>query len=420
MPGFAIHTLRLLICLGVALLASEAAAQGQRWEPASNSQLTPPLLLAGREIVVRDAAGDELFVLPSISPLPTPQRGLVLARSATPLPTLSMVSRPDVPSREASYLSNEPQNINTDPGSPFQNLPTEPPDYGSETESIEPFENQVESVVPSEKPAGKKPLLVPFGTKFFVGWIAGSGDTMGVTELEIRETLGSLRYPGWMITPSFEAWILNGPNVTDLPGALYTAAIDVMWMKKFSETWSMQLAVSPGIYSDFNNTGSGAIRVTGRALAFYRIDETLQIAFGAVYLNREDIAALPAFGLIYTPNETMRLDVVFPRPRFGYRVSATDTVERWVYVGGELGGGTWAIERKVPAIPAVPGATETIDDVVNVSSLRAFVGYEAKRKKGFTPTVEAGYIFARDVEFRSKRGNFSPDGTFFFRFGGAF
>ena len=84
--------------------------------------------------------------------------------------------------------------------------------------------------------------------------------------------------------------------------------------------------------------------------------------------------------------------------------------ERWWYIGGEFGGGIWAIERP----------STTMLDVVSYSDLRVLVGYERKIIGGLSRRFEFGYVFDREIDFESATPDVSLDDTFFVRAGATY
>jgi len=81
--------------------------------------------------------------------------------------------------------------------------------------------------------------------------------------------------------------------------------------------------------------------------------------------------------------------------------------ERWLYVGGEFGGGAWAVER-------ASGAPDELD----VTDWRVFVGVERKIVGGLSRRVEVGYVFSRTLEYASDPDNeISLDDTLMLRAG---
>jgi hypothetical protein len=295
------------------------------------------------------------------------------------------------------YLQYEPQNVP---------IGAEPPPLVSEFPPAAPYaEDQL---------ARPLPPIVPYSTQFQFTWNSGSGDDLGIVDLDVREVFVFPKIPGLMLTPGFATHLLEGPTSTDLPGALYDNWLELRWLKKFNDCWTMDLAISPSLFTDYDNTSDGAFRLMGRAISLYSYSPDLQLAFGFIYLDREDIKALPAAGLIWTPNDDYKLELLFPRPRLMYRWTGDELCSRWVYVGGEFGGGSWAIQRPGPA----PG--QTFDDVITYGALRFLVGVETKRVKGFSPRVEAGFTFNRSIEYKSGNGDYDPGNAALLRFGGSF
>lgn len=222
-------------------------------------------------------------------------------------------------------------------------------------------------------------------------WIAPNSGGLGVTSLEAR---GSIEFPNfqalWFV-PRFAAHALNGPTITDLPGQLYDVSFEVVGMLPIGERWFVQAAVAPSFYSDGDNTSTDAIRTPGRALAFWKYSDTLTFTGGVLYLDRDDVKAVPSAGLIWNPNEDWKFELAAPRPRIAWRFSHDDESDRWAYVVGEFGGGTWAIRR-----------ASGLNDVATLSDYRLMLGYERKWTSGRSWLAEAGYVFSRTLEYTSK------------------
>ena len=106
----------------------------------------------------------------------------------------------------------------------------------------------------------------------------------------------------------------------------------------------------------------------------------------------------------------MRWEIVFPKPRFSWRFDRQENRERWVYLAGEFGGGSWAVER----------ASGGADDVATYSDWRLIGGLEMKYSSGRSLLFEVGYVFNRELEYKSDLGNFEPDDTVMLRAGVTF
>ncbi|MFK7778035.1 MAG: DUF6268 family outer membrane beta-barrel protein [Gimesia sp.] len=234
-------------------------------------------------------------------------------------------------------------------------------------------------------------------------WLPGSGNDLGIFSISLSETFDFPRSEGFTVTPRFAVHYLNGPVSTDLPARVYDTSVAFRWFKKFNEKWSYELEVAPGVYSDFKNVTSDSLRITGRGLAYYMHSRSKQFVMGVVYLDREDLKLLPAAGMILWFSEGSRLELIFPKPKYTYRIEKDESKERWLYVTGEFGGGSWGIRR---------GTTSTIDDVATYSDLRLIGGLETKHTNGMISLFELGYVFNRKLEYKSGVGNYdiSPTG----------
>lgn len=331
-----------------------------------------------------------------------PPGGMFIAQTdPTPNPFAPETEAADL--TRANYISYEPQNEPLSGDLPA----TQDAIFDAQTAPTSP---------PSAAPVatGEPPWIIPISPQFATTWTSGSGDQLGMLDLDGRFTLIMPRLPGVMATVGYSAHILDGPVTTDLPAALYDQWIEFRWLKKFNDRWAMDLAITPSLYTDYDNLSSHSFRMMGRALALYTASPEWQWAFGAIYLGREDLTALPAVGAIWTPNDTYKVEFLFPRPRVMRKLSSDETATRWLYLAGEFGGGSWAIER--PGV--VPGTR--FNDIVTYSALRLLVGYEHKRAKGFSPRIEAGWTFNRSLEYQSGLGDMDLSSAAMIRFGGSF
>jgi hypothetical protein len=131
------------------------------------------------------------------------------------------------------------------------------------------------------------------------------------------------------------------------------------------------------------------------------VGPTTELVFGVDYLDRGDVKLLPVAGLIAMPHPKVRLELVFPRPRLTFLL----TDRHQLYIGGELGGGTWAVERVTME-----------DDLATYRDLRLCVGLGRLKHNSRRWAVEIGYLFDRRLEYTSGNGNFSPVDTAMIRF----
>lgn len=248
--------------------------------------------------------------------------------------------------------------------------------------------------------------------KFTGTWIPAidEGD-LGWSDLDAWVVLGfpfPRRDTPLVVTPGFAVHYLDGPGAPDLPPRVYDAWIEWRHLRQLNEAWAMDVSVTTGYYSDFEADDGDAFRITGRGVGVYTWSPVTKIVLGAGYFNRAAARVLPVGGLIVTPNESTRWELIFPSPRVAWRLdslSVPGVDERWVYIAGEFGGGVWAVER-----------AGGVQDKIDSSDIRVLFGVEHKRPGALGSQFEVGYVFSREVEFESATPTFEPEDTLLLRF----
>lgn len=218
-----------------------------------------------------------------------------------------------------------------------------------------------------------------------------------------------------LITPGFNIHLLDGPatppgdaNQT-LPGHVYDTYVAAAWRPQFTPMFGADLAVSWGIYTDYQRVTWDSIRVLSRALGVVTLSPQWRAELGIVYLDRLSVKLLPAGGLIWTPNPDVKFDFIFPYPKFAERISNVGNYEVWAYLRGEYGGGQWSVVH-----------TNGIEDVFAYNDLRAILGLEwfgATRVRG---NVELGVVFDRKIMYRNTSTELNPGTSMVFQGGIAF
>jgi hypothetical protein len=240
-------------------------------------------------------------------------------------------------------------------------------------------------------------------------WFGNSSDPsdLGGTEIDAFLTVAvpaPIKEWPLLITPGINTTLIDGPTITDLPPRLYFTYVDLMWLPKVVNRWTLLLSVAPSVYGDFD---ANEFRLTGKGLAIYDwVPERLQFVAGVLYLNRENIRLLPAGGLIWTPADWARFEILFPKPKFAVRWHIGQGFEDWIFTTAEFGGNTWPIIRE-----------SGLRDNVTYLDYRLLVGFERKLDGGAGYRLEAGYVFGRSIEFTSGNGDFDPHDTILLRGG---
>jgi hypothetical protein len=212
-----------------------------------------------------------------------------------------------------------------------------------------------------------------------------------------------------LITPSFAEHWLDAPG-SDLPARLGDAAIDFRWLPQLTPRLRLDLAVTPGVYRDFDQHTNDGLRVTSHAAGIWTWTPTAKLVLGASYLDRSDLNVIPIGGLIWTPTPDWQLDLLFPQPKIWRRLHSWGEQARdgedWAYVAGEFGDWAWAVRRSDGTL-----------DTAEYRDARLLLGVERKVRDGLSGRLEVGYVFSRKLRYTSGQGEFEPHGALLLRAG---
>jgi hypothetical protein len=339
--------------------------------------------------VIDPTRADEVAPLPSVERPEEASASGLLTSAFSSLPTFRLAGFAD------------PQDL-TEPLLPDDVAPP-----GQPRQEFEPPSGR--KLPPGAKPGALQSLI------FTTTELPNLGDEgLGLTFLETSATIGmpapTVESP-LLVTAGFGTAFVNetsGPLDPGLPAQLYDSWIQARWMRKVGARLGVDLAVAPGWYSDFVNDTSQAFRITGHGFGAYEWSENLRVVAGVIYLDRYDVNILPAGGLLWTPTDSQRHEILFPRPRFAWRVSESARAAHWVYLAGEFGGNQWAVRRDSGA-----------DDVVVYHDYRLIGGWERRPADlGISWRVEGGWVTGRLVEYYiTDTADYHPADTFMVRAG---
>lgn len=387
------------------LWALPLVSQASPAEPGSTPLSNAPLVVGG-DFVDRTANGASLGTLQPRRPVDpsvisaTPGSYSELTRAAPP----SFVA--PTPAAPASDV------VNLDELIPIDRTPIQTASLTT-TDTV-PYANEVAPKTRPSLPPGTRAGIFQ-KVMFKASWLprlSEDADTLGVTSLDAGVVLGFPffeRETPLLITPRFGAHLLENSVALDLPSTLYDASVEFRHLRKFGNgPWAMDVAATVGYYSDFEIDSGDAVRVTGRGLAVYESSPATKWVGGVAYLNRAGATVLPVAGVIHQPSPDISWEFIFPRPRITWKTpESCEGDQRWWYVGGEFGGGIWAVERR---------STSALD-VVSYNDLRVLIGYERKIVGGLSQRYEFGYVFDRNIEYESATPDATLDDTLFARVG---
>lgn len=247
-------------------------------------------------------------------------------------------------------------------------------------------------------------------------WLPAFGDDgLGMTRVRLGAT-AALPLPTknrpLLISPSFgvDFLSLKEKDRFDVSKTLYGAGLNLLWMTPLGSKTLFTLGASPSWSSDFRQDSGDALRVPVNFGLTWLCNPRTRIMIGAAYLDRSDYPWIPFVGLTWTPTADWQVELGVPRTRISRRIAcdpAPGGSQRggdWVYLGGDFGGGTWAVERG-----------DGVNDILMYSDYRILVGFERRRPGSLTWGFEIGCVFGREMEYDSGHGKFSPEETLFLR-----
>ena len=242
-----------------------------------------------------------------------------------------------------------------------------------------------------------------------VSWIVANANELGIGSASASVAFGIPKVKGLLIRPGGAIYWLNGPTLTDLPSQVYDAEVHGTWMHRFNDRFRAHVNVTGGVYSDFAQASvDGGFRLSGSGIGAFEVKPDLQLILGASYLNLGSIRMWPIGGLVWSPNETWRFELIYPEGRITVKIDENETYVEKHYLALGFWGRTWEVER-----------TNGLREPVTYSDWRLTTGYERRYLWGITTFFEFGLAFNRDLEYRSGNGTFQPSSQLFAR-GGLF
>lgn len=258
---------------------------------------------------------------------------------------------------------------------------------------------------PFEQSSGQVFAPLPCGPLkhvfFTANWM--HGDDLGFTDFELTSKWGWINvkeHSLLMVTPGLGVHFVDGPDSPDLPAQLYDLSLDVRGLIPFSQSAAVEVGLTPGLFSDFEQDTDDGFRFGARVVGYYLASPALKFALGAAYLDRFDVEFLIVGGIVWTPNVDTNLELTFPRGKLARRFSTCGHCEDWWFLVMEFAGGAWSIERTTGAV-----------DIAAYRDLRLSIGWERRTTAGLTGAIEIGYVFNRHLEYETGL-EYEPDDTF--------
>ena len=255
-------------------------------------------------------------------------------------------------------------------------------------------------------------------------------EELGINDVELSATFAFPMFYNsqtpLLVTPGFAVHYWEGPGVgaaaptppPDLPPRTYDAYLDFAWNPQMTTWLGGELDVRIGVYSDFTDVTTEAVRFTGKGMAVLTFSPSVKVKAGVWYLDRNVVKLLPAGGICWTPNPDVYFDILFPNPKIGKRLTTWGNTDWWIYVSGDYGGGKWQI---TPQRTPYHRSDLRFLDTFDYNDIRVAVGLEFNTLRQLHGMFEVGGAFSREVIYESYLPHaYYPNNTVFIRAGLAY
>ncbi len=239
--------------------------------------------------------------------------------------------------------------------------------------------------------------------------IIPNGSGFGLTTLGFTSLWKSENAPGVWVVPRFGWTFASGPSTPDVQAQLYDLRLEMNIAQPINDVWTVHLQLVPAIVTDWNNKSKDAFRLIGGGMLAAHVNDELTLIGGVLGMSRFDMPVLPLGGVRWHPNPWLEVDALFPNPRVAWRYKAEDDQSHWLYVAGQLGGNQWAIDHSTGD-----------NDKLGYRDYRIVIGCESRLRDGNRSLFEVGYVFNRDLKFKSGVGDQHPGETLLIRWGSRF
>lgn len=310
--------------------------------------------------------------------------------------------------------SSEPPNVFLEPipvDAAFPNSESVPP------LPAEPISPELELNTPPVTIEGEEELEDPFGRPYnapgwyshpewnHLNWRSGNNGRFGEFSLAGQSAYPFDTWEGLSLTTGAGYHFLDGPSLSDMPPRLFEFNAGLHYFGEVYDGAWIDMGFSAGIYTDFEDSAREGWRFPTHAVFSWETTPEIQPVVGVKYYDRDTLGLLPVAGVILQPDPGFRAELVFPEPSVAWQLSEDGDKQHWISLSGRIGGGEWAIEREPSGLA----------DVVTYNDYQLVLGLETIDKAYEINSLEIGYSFERELDYRSGLGNFDPSETIFIR-----
>lgn len=220
------------------------------------------------------------------------------------------------------------------------------------------------------------------------GDVEGMNDEFGFVELAAAWRMAeflNVAYGDITITLRPSLRILTGDaGINAMPSAPMAIPVDVEWIWRYLNGWSLEVGAAPGIYADVKGLfQASAISLPFRGVMYYNFSDELAVRFGAIIRPNWDTVLMPVVGVAWKPSEMFRLEAGIPETLVEARLASLTLYGRidWLNTTYALDDGDGKPER------------------VTFNDWRIGAGAAIEFTETIQLAFEVGLLAGRDVSF---------------------
>lgn len=205
----------------------------------------------------------------------------------------------------------------------------------------------------------------------------------------------------WIVGMELRGTWFDAPSAAPIPDGLYETSLRVGNSWRFADDWRLQTLISPGLYSDFEDIDGGDFNAPVLALAFWTLNDKLDLIGGLSLNLRRDVPVIPALGARWAFADQWTLLAVYPSPRIEYAASEAVTV----FAGAELVRTAYRVGKD---FGDEVGRPQLNDEDLSYNEWRVGAGVKWALSRAFVFSLDGGW--AGDREFNFEEADVELDG----------
>lgn len=114
-------------------------------------------------------------------------------------------------------------------------------------------------------------------------------------------------------TPKLTCVVGDGGYFRNMPDYLAAIPLNVDWLWRFVNGWSIEIGTAPGIYSDIDALGSDMFGAPFRGCFYYAVQPQFSLKAGMEVRPGWDLAIMPIVGVGWQPTDNLLFELALPR-----------------------------------------------------------------------------------------------------------